>query len=71
MLAALSAAGSDIAPLAHADEVKRNPGVDPRDKAPRLANHLMRHPRNEPVGRDLAAIAEAAHQVMPKGRNFH
>jgi error-prone DNA polymerase len=70
MLAALSADAGDIAPLARADEVRRNPGVDPRDKA-NIANHLMRHPRNEPVGRDLAAIAEAAHEVMPKGRNFH
>jgi DNA polymerase III alpha subunit len=71
MLAALAAGGDDIAPLARADEVKRDPGIDPRDKIRRDANNLMRHPRNEPVGRDLAAIAEAAHQVMPKGRNFH
>ena len=72
MLAALAVGGDDIAPLAHADEVRRNPGVDPRDKVLRRdANNLMRHPRNEPIGRDLAAIAEAAHEVMPKGRNFH
>jgi error-prone DNA polymerase len=72
MLAALSAdATGDLAPLARADEVRRDPGVDPRDKPRRPANHLMRHPRNEPIGRDLAAIAESTHEVMPKGRNFH
>jgi error-prone DNA polymerase len=71
MLAALSADGADnIAPLARADEVKRNPGIDARDKRS-VANHLHKHPRREPVGRDLAEIAEAAHRVMPKGRNFH
>jgi error-prone DNA polymerase len=72
MLAALSAdAKAELAPLARADEVRRDPGVDPRDKPRRLANHLQRHPRNEPVGRDLAAVAESTHEVMPKGRNFH
>jgi DNA polymerase III alpha subunit len=70
MLAALSEDARDIAPLARADEVKRNPGVDPRDKR-LVANHLHKHPRHEPVGRDLAAIAEATHDVMPRGRNFH
>jgi error-prone DNA polymerase len=71
MLAALSVDGREISSLARADEVSRNPGVDNREKIRGMANHLMRHPRNEPVGRDLAAIAEAAHEVMPKGRNFH
>jgi DNA polymerase III alpha subunit len=71
MLAALSADAGDLSSLARADEVARNPGVDNREKIRLAANHLMRHPRSEPVGRDLAAIADAANEVMPKGRNFH
>ena len=71
LLAILSADAGDLSSLARADEVSRNPGVDNRDKVRGMANHLMRHPRNEPIGRDLAAIAEAANEVMPKGRNFH
>jgi DNA polymerase III alpha subunit len=71
MLAALSADAGDLSSLARADEVARNPGVDNREKVRLLANHLMRHPRTEPVGRDLAAIADVANEVMPKGRNFH
>ena len=71
MLAALSADAGDISSLARADEVRRNPGADNRAKVRGMANHLMRHPRNEPIGRDLAAIADAASEVMPKGRNFH
>jgi DNA polymerase III alpha subunit len=71
LLAALAAEDSDLIPRARGDEVLRDPGVDSRERSRIVANHLHRHPRNEPVGRDLAAIAEAAHQVMPKGRNFH
>jgi error-prone DNA polymerase len=69
LLATLSQ--DDLAlPLARADEVRRDPGTDPRDKI-RPLNHLHRHPRHEPVGREIAAIAEAASKVLPKGRNFH
>ena len=71
LLAILSADAGDLSSLARADEVSRNPGVDNRDKVRGTANHMMRHPRNEPIVRDLAAIAEAANEVMPKGRNFH
>jgi DNA polymerase III alpha subunit len=71
MLAVLSADAGDLSSLARADEVARNPGIDNREKIRGLANNLSRHPRNEPIGRDLAAIADAASEVMPKGRNFH
>ena len=63
MLATLSADASDLSALARADEVARTPGEDSR------VRNLTRHPRNvrffEPDN------AEAAHAVMPKGRNFH
>jgi DNA polymerase III alpha subunit len=71
MLAVLSADAGDLSSLARADEVARDPGIDHREKVRGLANHLHRHPRNEPIGRDLVAIADAASEVMPKGRNFH
>jgi DNA polymerase III alpha subunit len=71
MLAILSADAGDLSSLTRADEVARDPGMDHREKIRGLANHLSRHPRDEPIGRDLAAIAGAASDVMPKGRNFH
>jgi DNA polymerase III alpha subunit len=62
MLAALSADADDFSVLSRADEVARPPGDDHRQKG------AHRHPRNV---RFFEEEAKAAHEVMPKGRNFH
>jgi len=62
ILAALSADADDFSVLSRADEVARPPGDDQRQKG------AHRHPRNV---RFFEEEAKAAHEVMPKGRNFH
>ncbi len=57
LLARLSASGPEIEPTSPADEPRRNPGDDPR----------QRHPRNVRISLNVAGAAHA----MPKGRNFH
>ena len=62
MLAVLSADAGDLSSLARADEVARPAGDDSRQK------NVARHPRNV---RFFQEEAKTAHDVMPKGRNFH
>ena len=70
MLAALSEDAGDLSALARADEVRR-PGADHREKAAARAR-IVRLAKNDPdIAPDLAVIAAAAGEVMPKGRNFH
>ncbi len=61
MLATLSTDAGDLQSLARADEVARPPADDSRAHA--------RHPRNVRFFEKQAA--DATHDVMPKGRNFH
>ncbi len=69
MLATLTEDGADLESLARADEVKK-PGRDVRgERGARGAP--FRHPRNEPIPADMAALIEETRSVLPKGRNFH
>jgi error-prone DNA polymerase len=63
MLSVLSAGGTDLSVLSRADEVAHATGDDSRSK-----KNQMRHPRDV---RFFEEEAKAAHEVMPKGRNFH
>jgi DNA polymerase III alpha subunit len=58
LLSTLAADADDLQSLARADEVARPTGNDSR----------ARHPRNV---RFFQEKAQATHEVMPKGRNFH
>jgi DNA polymerase III alpha subunit len=62
MLSALSADAHDLQSLSRSDEVAHPTGDDSR------ARNNRRHPRNV---RFFEEEAMAAHDVMPKGRNFH
>jgi error-prone DNA polymerase len=70
MLAALTGDGAEIDALARADEV-RKPGRDVRGERSGARGAPFRHPRNEPIPADMAAVIEETRQVLPKGRNFH
>jgi error-prone DNA polymerase len=63
MLSALSADAHDLQSLSRSDEVAHPTGDDSRTRS----NH--RHPRNVRFFEEEKA--KAAHEVMPKGRNFH
>jgi error-prone DNA polymerase len=63
MLSALSADAHDLQSLSRSDEVAHPTGDDSRTHS----NH--RHPRNVRFFEEEKA--KAAHDVMPKGRNFH
>jgi DNA polymerase III alpha subunit len=60
LLSTLAADADDLQSLARADEVSRPAGTDSR----------ARHPRNVRFFQEKEK-AEATHDVMPKGRNFH
>ena len=69
MLSALSEDGSKLSSLARADEIAHPSGDDSRQRG-------IHHPRNVRFfQKDNAAADDAtalsAHDVMPKGRNFH
>ena len=70
MLAALTEDGTDLESLARADEV-RHPGRDERGSKLSPRGAAFRHPRNEPIPADMAALIEDTRSVLPKGRNFH
>jgi error-prone DNA polymerase len=70
MLLLLSEDGGDLESLARADELKRGPTDDSRDRG--KAKKLVRLAKDEPglLG-DLARQSADTESVMPKGRNFH
>jgi len=69
MLAALAVGGDEHRPLARADESGATPASTRGQDPPRRVQ-LMRHPRNGPLAPTSPRL-RAAHEVMPKGRNFH
>jgi error-prone DNA polymerase len=70
MLLLLSEDGGDLESLARADELKRGPTDDSRQRS--KAKKLVRLAKDEsgPLG-DLARLSAETESVMPKGRNFH
>jgi error-prone DNA polymerase len=69
MLMLLSEDSGDLESLARADELKRGPADDSRDRGKKK---LVRLAKDEPglLG-DLARLSTETESVMPKGRNFH
>jgi error-prone DNA polymerase len=69
MLMLLSEDSGDLESLARADELKRGPADDSRDRGRKKPIRLA---KDEPglLG-DLARLSTETESVMPKGRNFH
>jgi DNA polymerase III alpha subunit len=69
MLSALSDDAGDLSSLARADEVAHPSGNDSRDRGIRHPRNVRFFQKDATSSRDDAALA--AHDVLPKGRNFH